>query len=362
MGTDTLQRPCGARGCRSGAARDGVALALSGMALLVAIFGGFRTRTAGMRWPSPRRLASWQSSVIVVARISSGVTRPSINACGMASSVHGFRHHAVRRPVWACRAGGAGGRVPGPGTFGFRGDAALQRVRDESRLAGALGCRLVPGIARDGYSWNPAGAGPNIAFIRRFHAVAAWRAPERRHPLWATASGAGSQPVGVRVRVPPRRSALGRRAWTRAVGLLAAYPFAVSTARCYTSRSFLLCSAGAFYISDAASSSAPRRSAPLRFTRPKRVPARGAAGAGLDLARDARRRGATKRGRTSARIAASSASHCRPSRWLRRGRRPDRVLRVHLHADGRPFAWLEAHAAWGGRSHVADKGAVPGHA
>jgi len=204
----------------------------------------------------------------------------------------------------------------------------------------------------DGYKWDPEVTGQqNIAFMPALPML--MRFGGRLiggHPLWAGQVLVLAACLWAFVYVYRlARSALGdadRAAW--AVALLAAYPFAVFYSAVYTESIFLLCAAGAFYHVGRGEYLRTAAFALLcGFARPNGFllavpialaalwPAASAAWLGGGIGRGSRLAGAL-RASLPAMTAASAA-----------------VLGVLVFSafiysmTGRPFAWLEAHAAWG---------------
>ena len=358
MGTDTT--PTAVRRTRLplwARLADGVALALSGMALLVAVFGGFRTRTAGMRvavTSAPRILAI--IAVIVVARHlirrDAPIYQRLWNGLQRAWASDIMRYVV---PVWGVsRLAVLVVGFLALGTFGFRGERPPFSVYENEILdlpaRWDVGWYL--GIARDGYSWNPAGAGhQNIAFMPALPMLL--RLGGRLnggHPLWAgqlLVLAASLWAFAYVYRLA--RSALGEdehAAW--AVGLLAAYPFAVFYSAVYTESLFLLCSAGAFYhLGRREFIRAASFALLCGFTRPNGFLLAAPLAlvsiwpATLAAWRD-------KRGRTSARIAGVVRQSLPALAVASAAAVGLIVFSVFIYTlTGRPFAWLEAHAAWG---------------
>jgi hypothetical protein len=338
-------------------AADALGLAVAGLAVLVAGFGGFRLHLLGNRvsvTSGSRILLA--AAVILLARHAIRRDHPihlrvwrSIARWGAADGVRAVM------PVWAAsRLAVLLVGFLAVGTFGYRDRTAPFTIynNDVLDLPARYDAGWYLGIAVNGYQWDPAVTGQqNIAFMPALPML--MRFGGRLiggHPLWAGQLIVLAACLWAFVYVYRlARSALGdadRAAW--AVALLAAYPFAVFYSAVYTESIFLLCSAGAFYHVGRREYGRTAAFALLcGFSRPNGFllavsiamvalwPASVAAwrnarsGVGARIARAV--------GESVPAIAAASAA----------------VLGVLAFSafiysmTGRPFAWLEAHAAWG---------------
>jgi hypothetical protein len=237
-------------------AADALAVAAAGLALVVSAFGGFRLHLLGQRvsiTSSSRILAA--SLVILLVRHAIRRDQPVYTRAWRharrVASADGLREVAL---VWAAS------RVAvllvgflAIGTFGFRegGPPFLLYQNALLDLPARYDAGWYLGIAVDGYKWDPAEPGQqNIAFMPALPML--MRVGGRLiggHPLWAGQLLVLAACLWAFVYVYRlARSALGdgdRAVW--AVAFTAAYPFAVFFSAVYTESIFLLCAAGAFY-------------------------------------------------------------------------------------------------------------------
>ncbi|MCU0249307.1 MAG: hypothetical protein MUE61_03805 [Vicinamibacterales bacterium] len=338
-------------------AADALTVAVAGAGLLVAGFGGFRLHVLG------GRVSITSGGRILVAAIALLLIRHAIRRDqplylrAWRGVARWWAADGVRTvtPLWAAsRLGVLLVGFLAVGTFGYRDGGAPFRLYENEllNLPARYDAGWYLGIATDGYKWDPAVTShQNIAFMPALPML--MRFGGRLiggHPLWAgqlLVLGACLWAFVYVFRLA--RSALGdadQAAW--AVALLAAYPFAVFYGAVYTESIFLLCAAGAFYHVGRQQYLRTAAFALLcGFARPNGFllavpialvalwPALVAAwrdagsGHGAPLSRAIRA--------SLPAIAAASAA----------------VLGVLVFSafiysmTGRPFAWLEAHAAWG---------------
>jgi len=338
-------------------AADALTVAVAGVGLLVAGFGGFRLHVFGSR------VSITSGGRILVAAIAILLVRHAIRRDqplylrAWRSLARSWAADGVRTvtPLWAAsRLAVLLVGFLAVGTFGYReGGAPFRLYKNEFLdLPARYDAGWYLGIATDGYRWDPAVAGQqNIAFMPALPML--MRVGGRLiggHPLWAGQFLVLAACLWAFVYVYRlARSALGdadRAAW--AVALLAAYPFAVFYGAVYTESIFLLCAAGAFYHVGRQQYFRTAAFALLcGFARPNGFllavpialvalwPAVSSAWRGGGTGRGARLFGAIRASLPA--IAAASAA----------------VLGVLVFSafiyslTGRPFAWLEAHAAWG---------------
>jgi len=338
-------------------AADALGVAVAGLAVLVAGFGGFRLHVLGSRMSvtSGSRILV-VAAVILLARHAIRRDQP-VHLRAWRSIARWWAADEVRAvaPVWAAS------RVAvllvgflAVGTFGYRdGGAPFRLYKNEFLdLPARHDAGWYLGIAADGYKWDPEVTGQqNIAFMPALPML--MRFGGRLiggHPLWAGQILVLAACLWAFVYVYRlARSALGdadRAAW--AVALLAAYPFAVFYSAVYTESIFLLCAAGAFYHVGRGEYLRTAGFALLcGFARPNGFllavpialaalwPAASAAWFGGASGRGSRLAGALRASLPA--MASASAA----------------VLGVLVFSafiysmTGRPFAWLEAHAAWG---------------
>jgi hypothetical protein len=337
-------------------AADALTVAVAGLAMVVAGFGGFRLHVLGHRvsvTSGSRILAA--AAVILLARHLIWRDQPLYRLAWR--RLAGWRAaDGVRAvtPIWA--ASRLAVLVVGflaVGTFGYRGEGAPFRLYKNEflDLPARHDAGWYLGIAVEGYKWDPGAGQQNIAFMPALPML--MRFGGRLiggHPLWAGQLVVLAACLWAFVYVYRlARSALGdadQAAW--AVALLAAYPFAVFFSAVYTESIFLLCAAGAFYH---ASRREYLRTAAFGllcgFARPN----------GFLLAVP---------------IALVALWPASVAAWQEKGSSVWTRLRVAVRASlpgiaaasaavvgvlafsafvfslsGRPFAWLEAHAAWG---------------
>ena len=237
-------------------AADTLALAVAGLAVMVAGFGGFRLHVFGSRVSitSGARILLLALAIVLVRhaiRRDQPVYARAWRRLARWRAADGLR--AVL-PLWlASRLAVLLVGFLAVGTFGYRdGGAPFRLYKNEFLdLPARYDAGWYLGIATDGYRWDPAVAGQqNIAFMPALPML--MRFGGRLiggHPLWAgqfLVLGACLWAFVYVYRLA--RSALGdgeQAAW--AVALLAAYPFAVFYGAVYTESIFLLCAAGAFY-------------------------------------------------------------------------------------------------------------------
>ena len=338
-------------------AADALGVAVAGLAVLVVGFGGFRLHVLGSRMSvtSGSRILV-VAAVILLARHAIRRDQP-VHLRTWRSIARWWAADEVRAvaPVWAAS------RVAvllvgflAVGTFGYRdGGAPFRLYKNEFLdLPARHDAGWYLGIAADGYKWDPEVTGQqNIAFMPALPML--MRFGGRLiggHPLWAGQVLVLAACLWAFVYVYRlARSALGdadRAAW--AVALLAAYPFAVFYSAVYTESIFLLCAAGAFYHVGRGEYLRTAGFALLcGFARPNGFllavpialaalwPAASAAWFGGASGRGSRLAGALRASLPA--MASASAA----------------VLGVLVFSafiysmTGRPFAWLEAHAAWG---------------
>jgi hypothetical protein len=234
---------------------DAAALAVAGLAAIVALFGGFRLHVAGTRLSitsAPRILVG---AIIILGVRHLFCRQAPIWGRVRRSLQRAWRAEGVRAtlPVWTVsRIGVLLVGFLAAGTFGYRDNTVPFRLYENEILN--LPARYDAGwylrIAVDGYKWDQAAGQQNIAFMPALPML--MRAGGRLlggHPLWAGQLLVLAASLWGFVYVfRLARSALGdtdRAATT--VALLAAYPFAVFYSAVYTEAIFLLCSAGAFY-------------------------------------------------------------------------------------------------------------------
>jgi hypothetical protein len=338
-------------------AADALAVATAGLALVVSGFGGFRLHVLGHRvsiTSGGRILAASLVILLVrhVLRRDQPVYARLWRQLTRVASADGLREVV---PLWAAS------RIAvllvgflAVGTFGYReGGAPFRLYKNEFLdLPARHDAGWYLGIAVDGYKWDPADPGQqNIAFMPALPML--MRVGGRLiggHPLWAGQVLVLAACLWAFVYVYRlARSALGdsdRAVW--AVAFAAAYPFAVFFSAVYTEAIFLLCAAGAFYHVDRREYLRAAAFALLcGFARPNgfllAVPIalvalwpplaaawRDPAGAGPGRVAAAVRTALPA-------IAAASAAVAGVV-----------VFSAFVYAlTGRPFAWLEAHAAWG---------------
>jgi len=338
-------------------AADALAVAVAGLALLVAGFGGFRLHLLG------QRVSVTSGSRILMAALLILLVRHAVR-----------RDHPVYLRAWRSigrwwDSDGVRAVVPmwaasrlavlmvgflAVGTFGYRdGGAPFRLYKNEFLdLPARYDAGWYLGIAVDGYKWDPESAGhQNIAFMPALPML--MRFGGRLiggHPLWAGQIVVLASCLWAFVYVYRlARSALGdadRAAW--AVALLAAYPFAVFYSAVYTESIFLLCAAGAFYhVGRAEYLRTAAFTLLCGFARPNgfllAVPIALVAvwPASIAAWRDAGS-GPAARVRRVVRssLPAVAAASAAVAGVL--------VFSAFIYAmTGRPLAWLEAHAAWG---------------
>ena len=336
---------------------DGLAVAVCGLAGLVAIFGGFRLHLPGARLSitsAPRVLAL--AAVIVLIRHAmlrqAPVFRRAWNALARVWLVNDVR--AVFTMWVMSRFAVLVVGFLAIGSFGYSNNATPFRLfkNEILNLPARYDAGWYLGIAVNGYHWDPAVSGQqNIAFMPALPML--MRVGGRLlggQSLWAgqflvlLASLWGFVYV-----YRLARASLGdaERA-TTAVALLAAYPFAVFYSAVYTESIFLLCSAGAFYHLTRREYGRTAAFALLcGFARPNGFllaiplalvaiwPALVDAWADRSAGLGGRIRGALRE--SSSTVVAASAAVVGVL-----------VFSAFIYAmTGRPFAWLEAHAAWG---------------
>jgi len=338
-------------------AADALGVAVAGLAVLVAGFGGFRLHVLGSRMSvtSGSRILV-VAAVILLARHAIRRDQP-VHLRAWRSIARWWAADEVRAvaPVWAAsRLAVLLVGFLAVGTFGYRdGGAPFRLYKNEFLdLPARHDAGWYLGIAADGYKWDPEVTGQqNIAFMPALPML--MRFGGRLiggHPLWAGQVLVLAACLWAFVYVYRlARSALGdadRAAW--AVALLAAYPFAVFYSAVYTESIFLLCAAGAFYHVGRGEYLRTAAFALLcGFARPNGFllavpialaalwPAASAAWFGGASGRGSRLAGALRASLPA--MASASAA----------------VLGVLVFSafiysmTGRPFAWLEAHAAWG---------------
>ena len=353
----TPSRPPSARLPAWARAADALAVALGGLALLIAGFGGFRVHAFGSR-VSVTSGARILAAAVVVLLVRHLVWRdqPLYLRAGRAL-VRWWSADGVRAaiPVWtASRLTVLAVGFLAIGTFGYRGDGAPFTLYDNEflDLPARYDAGWYLGIAVDGYKWDPgAGGQQNIAFMPALPML--MRFGGRLiggHPLWAGQVVVLAACLWAFVYVYRlARSALGdpeRAGW--AVALLAAYPFAVFFSAVYTESIFLLCAAGAFYhVGRREYFRTAAFGLLCGFARPNgfllAVPVAlvalwpSAAGAWRD-----REHGVAARLWNAIRPAlpAMAAASAAVAGVL--------VFSAFIYSlTGRPLAWLEAHAAWG---------------
>jgi len=338
-------------------AADALGVAVAGLAVLVAGFGGFRLHVLGSRMSvtSGSRILV-VAAVILLARHAIRRDQP-VHLRAWRSIARWWAADEVRAvaPVWAAsRLAVLLVGFLAVGTFGYRdGGAPFRLYKNEFLdLPARHDAGWYLGIAADGYKWDPEVTGQqNIAFMPALPML--MRFGGRLiggHPLWAGQVLVLAACLWAFVYVYRlARSALGdadRAAW--AVALLAAYPFAVFYSAVYTESIFLLCAAGAFYHVGRGEYLRTAAFALLcGFARPNGFllavpialaalwPAASAAWFGGASGRGSRLAGALRASLPA--MASASAA----------------VLGVLAFSafiysmTGRPFAWLGAHAAWG---------------
>ena len=338
-------------------AADALAVATAGLALVVSAFGGFRLHLLD------QRLSITSSGRILAASLAILLLRHAIRRdqpvytrawrqVRRVASADGLREVA---PVWAAS------RIAvllvgflAIGTFGFRegGPPFLLYQNELLDLPARYDAGWYLGIAVDGYKWDPAVPGQqNIAFMPALPML--MRVGGRLiggHPLWAGQLLVLAACLWAFVYVYRlARSALGdgdRAVW--AVAFAAAYPFAVFFSAVYTEAIFLLCAAGAFYHVDRreylraaafallcglARPNGFLLAVPIALVAlwpPLSAAWRDPAGAGPGRIAAAVRESLPAMAAASAAVAGVL------------------MFSAFVYAlTGRPFAWLEAHAAWG---------------
>jgi hypothetical protein len=338
-------------------AADALAVAVAGLSLAVSGFGGFRLHVFGSR------VSVTSGGRILLVALAILLVR---HAIWRAQPIYSRAWQGIARwwaadgvraamPLWlASRVGVLVVGFLAVGTFGYRdGGAPFKLYKNELLdLPARHDAGWYLGIAVEGYKWDPAAGGQqNIAFMPALPMLMRFGGRViGGHPLWAGQFLVLAACLWAFVYVfRLARSALGdgeQAAW--AVALLAAYPFAVFYSAVYTESVFLLCAAGAFYH--------VRRGEYVRtaaftllcgFARPNgfllAVPIALAAlwpasvrawresecGIGERLLRAVRES-----------LPAMAAASAAVAGVL--------VFSAFIYAlTGRPFAWLEAHAAWG---------------
>lgn len=235
---------------------DALSLALGGLAVLVAGFGGFRVHLFGGRVSitSGMRVLGAAAVVLLVRHV---IWREQPLYLRVSRSLaRRWAAEGVREvlPIWtASRLVVLVVGFLAIGTFGYRGAGPPFRLysNDVLDLPARYDAGWYLGIAVDGYRWDPqAGGQQNIAFMPALPML--MRFGGRLiggHPLWAGQIIVLAACFWAFVYVfRLARSALGDpdRAGF-AVALLAAFPFAVFFSAVYTESLFLLCAAGAFY-------------------------------------------------------------------------------------------------------------------
>ena len=235
---------------------DALALAVGGLGVLVALFGGFRLHAAGARFSvtsAPRLLAG--GLVILVLRHLFCRRAPAIGLLWRgARRIWRAPDFRAVLPIWA--ASRIGVLVVGflaVGTYGFLDNTVPFRLYENEILN--LPARYDAGwylnIAAYGYRWDPAASGQqNIAFMPALPMLMRFGGRLLGgQPIWAGQLIVFIASLWGFVYVYRlARSALGSsEQGTTAVALLAAYPFALFYSAVYTESIFLLCAAGAFY-------------------------------------------------------------------------------------------------------------------
>ena len=338
-------------------AADALTAGVAGLALIVTGFGGFRVHVLGSRVSvtSGFRILLLALAILLVRHAiwrDQPLYRRAWRSIARWWAADGVRAVA---PTWA--ASRLAVLVVGflaVGTFGFRNNVIPFTIygNDVLDMPARYDAGWYLGIAVEGYSWDPTITGQqNIAFMPALPML--MRFGGRLiggHPLWAGQFLVLAACLWAFVYVfRLARSALGdaeQAAW--AVALMAAYPFAVFFSAVYTESIFLLCAAGGFYHLGRQEYLRTAAFALLcGFARPNgfllAVPLAlvalwpasaeawqaGRLGIGGRLLR-------ALRASMPALVAASAAV----AGVL--------VFSAFIYSlTGRPFAWLEAHAAWG---------------
>ena len=336
---------------------DGLALAVFGLAGFVASFGGLRLHLPGSRislTSAPRVLLV--AFAIVLIRHAM-VRQAPLYRRAWDALARVWRANDVRAVFATWGVSRFAVLLVGflaVGTFGFRNNEVPFRLFENEilNLPARYDAGWYLGIAANGYRWDPAVSGQqNIAFMPAL-------------PMLMRFGGRllGGQPLWAGQIVVLLASFWGfvyvyrlARAWlgdaegaATAIALLAAYPFAVFYSAVYTESIFLLCSAGAFYHLTRREYGRTAAFALLcGFARPNGFlmaiplalvavwPALVDAWAHRSTGLGGRIRAALRT--SSPTVAAASAAVVGVV-----------VFSAFIYTiTGRPFAWLEAHAAWG---------------
>jgi len=338
-------------------AADGLALAVCGLAGLVAAFGGIRLHLAGSRLSitSAPRVLALAAGIVLIRHVmlrQAPLYRRAWDALARVWLANDVR--AVFTTWGVSRFAVLIVGFLAVGTFGYRNNEVPFRLFENEilNLPARYDAGWYLGIAANGYQWDPAVVGQqNIAFMPAFPML--MRVGGRLlggQPLWAGQIVVLLASLWGFVYVYRlARASLGdaERAAT-AVALLAAYPFAVFYSAVYTESIFLLCSAGAFYHLSRREYGRTAAFALLcGFARPNgfllAIPlalvaiwpalvdawAHRSAGLRSRLYADLRESSST--------LAAAAAAVVGVL-----------VFSAFIYTmTGRPFAWIEAHAAWG---------------
>jgi hypothetical protein len=338
-------------------AADALTVAMGGLALIVAGFGGFRLHVLGTRVSitSGTRILGVALAILLVRHLVWRDRPLYLRAWSRLSRWWSGEDVRAAAPAWA--ASRLAVLVVGflaVGTFGFRNNVAPFTIygNDVLDMPARYDAGWYLGIAVEGYRWDPTVTGQqNIAFMPALPML--MRFGGRLiggHPLWAgqfLVLGACLWAFVYVFRLA--RSALGDAGEaTWAVALLAAYPFAVFFSAVYTESIFLLCAAGAFYHAGRAEHlRAAAFCLVCGFARPNgfllAVPIAlvGVWPACVASWRD----GSIAAGDRFVRAVRSSLPSIASASAAIVG---VLVFSAFIYAlTGRPFAWLEAHAAWG---------------
>jgi hypothetical protein len=338
-------------------AADALAVAVTGLALMVSGFGGFRLHVFGSRLSvtSGARILLVAVAILLVRHAI--WRRQPVYARAWRSIAGWWAADGVRAvmPLWlASRVGVLAVGFLAVGTFGYRdGGAPFKLYKNEFLdLPARHDAGWYLGIAVEGYKWDPAAGGQqNIAFMPALPLLMRFGGRViGGHPLWAGQILVLAACLWAFVYVfRLARSALGdsaQAAW--AVALMAAYPFAVFYSAVYTESIFLLCAAGAFYhvgrgeyLRTAAFTMLCGFARPNGFLLAVPIALMALWPASIAAWWDpAGRIGARLLRAVRESLPAMAAAAAAVAGVL--------VFSAFIYSlTGRPFAWLEAHAAWG---------------
>jgi hypothetical protein len=338
-------------------AADAVTVAVAGLALLVAGFGGFRLHVLGSRVSitSGSRILLAALVIMLVRHVIRRDAPLYVRLWRSLSRIRAAEGVRPAVPIWvASRLTVLLAGFLAVGTFGYRDGLVPFTLynNDVLDLPARYDAGWYLGIAVDGYKWDPAASGQqNIAFMPALPMLMRFGGRViGGHPLWAGQILVLAACLWAFVYVYRlAKSALGdgdRAAW--AVALLAAYPFAVFFSAVYTESIFLLCAAGAFYhvgrkeyLRTAAFALLCGFARPNGFLLAVPVALVALWPASVEAWRDTRAGAGTRIARAvRASVPAIAAASAAVAGVL--------VFSAFIYSmTGRPLAWLEAHAAWG---------------